>query len=111
MRRHRSSVLETCQRLRNYVIQRLAEAWSPEQISGWLRGGHERGLPYVGTETIYSWIYHADTKADALWKYLARKRRIRRKQGVRAIKSRIKDRKSIHERPESVDQRAEFGDF
>lgn len=111
MARQRQSILETCIRLKDFVIQRLTEAWSPEQISGWLRGGHERGLPYVGTETIYSWIYSDDLKAEALWKYLPRNHRKRRKQGVRAVKTRIKDRKSIHDRPDSVDQRAEFGDF
>ena len=32
---------------------RLAEGWTPEQISGWLKSGNEPRLRAIGCETIY----------------------------------------------------------
>src|SRR6185312_8402660 len=42
-RRRRDAVLERDRRLRDFVGDRLAEGWTPEQIAGWLKAGHERG--------------------------------------------------------------------
>src|SRR3954451_14492268 len=44
-RRRREAVLERDRRLRDFVCDRLAEGWTPEQIAGWLKAGHERALP------------------------------------------------------------------
>ena len=38
-RRQRSGVLERDRRLAGFVRDRLTEAWSPQQISGWLQSG------------------------------------------------------------------------
>ncbi|MEN3794660.1 helix-turn-helix domain-containing protein [Fulvimarina sp. MAC3] len=38
-RRQRAAILETDARLREFVVQRLSEGLSPEQIAGWLKGG------------------------------------------------------------------------
>jgi IS30 family transposase len=35
---------------------RLAEGWSPGQISGWLKSGAEPGLCALAMETIYAFI-------------------------------------------------------
>ena len=53
LRRRREALIERDRALRTFVVDRLAEGWTPEQISGWLKGGNERGLRVVGCETIY----------------------------------------------------------
>ena len=50
------------------MVERLNENWTPEQISGWLRHGNERGLPYICHEAIYAWIYSRRKAVDKLWK-------------------------------------------
>ena len=57
------------------VRDRLAEGWSPEQISGWLKSGAEPGLCALAMETIYAFIYRARQKAEELRRYLTRRRR------------------------------------
>ena len=39
MRRRREALIERDRALGSFVVDRLAEGWSPEQISGWLKGG------------------------------------------------------------------------
>jgi IS30 family transposase len=108
-RRRRAAILEKDADLRTFVVDRLAEGWSPEQIAGWLRRGAERGLRTIGCETIYAFIYRAAQKAEELWRYLARRRKRRRPLRARPARDVIKDRTSIHERPNSVDSRGEVG--
>src|SRR5208282_1886449 len=52
LRRRREAILEKDQKLRTFVCDRLAEGWTPEQISGWLKAGNERRLRAVGCKTI-----------------------------------------------------------
>ena len=110
-RRQRSGVLERDRRLAGFVRDRLTEAWSPQQISGWLQSGAEKGLRTVAMETIYSFIYRAGQKAEQLWRFLARRHKRRRKPAARSSRDTIKDRVSIHERPESVNDRSELGNW
>ena len=108
-RRQRDAVLERDQRLGRFVRDRLAEGWSPQQISGWLHSGAEPGLRAVAMETVYAFIYRAGQKAEALWRYLVRRRARRRSLHTRPSRDTIKNRVSIHERPECVDDRSEIG--
>jgi ParB-like chromosome segregation protein Spo0J len=52
LRRQRPAVLEHDPALADYVTDRLAEGWTPEQIAGRLKRGVERGLRYVSTGAI-----------------------------------------------------------
>jgi len=108
-RRQRSALLELDATLATFIRQRLSEAWSPQQISGWLRSGSEPGLRTVTMETIYSFIYRAEQKTEEMWRYLARRRKKRRALRNRPARDMIKNRVSIHDRPESVDDRSELG--
>ena len=74
--------------------------WTPEQIAGWLKAGNERRVRAVGCETIYAFIYRAGQKAEQLWRYLTRRHNRRRPRRSRPSRDTIKDRVSIHERPE-----------
>ena len=67
MRRRREALIEKDRALRSFVLDRLAEGWTPEQIAGWLKAGNERRLRAVGCETIYAFIYRAAQKAEQLW--------------------------------------------
>ena len=78
LRRQRNAALERDKRLARFVRDRMAEGWSPEQISGWLKSGAEPDLCALAMETIYAFIYRARQKAEELWRYLTRRRRTRR---------------------------------
>jgi IS30 family transposase len=108
-RRQRSARLEQEAQLAAFVRQRLSEAWSPQQISGWLRAGNERGLGAVAMETIYSFIYRTELKAEELWRFLPRRRKKRRPLRSRPSRDMIKGRVSIHDRPDEVNTRSEVG--
>ncbi|MEO9960170.1 MAG: helix-turn-helix domain-containing protein, partial [Nisaea sp.] len=51
-RRRRDAVLASDGRLRQFVIERLSEGWSLEQVAGWLKNGAEPKLRVLATETI-----------------------------------------------------------
>ena len=72
LRRMREAILEKDRALQAFVRDRLAEGWTPEQVSGWLKAGNERRLRFVGCETIYAFIYRASQKSQQLWRYLTR---------------------------------------
>lgn len=95
----------------NYVLSKLRDGWSPELIAGRLKNKHpDDGSWWITHETIYSYIYDEKNKKFALWEYLPRKQRKRRKRSGRKVhKCNIADRVSIHERPEEVNKREEFG--
>jgi transposase, IS30 family len=109
LRRRREALIEKDRALRTFVLDRLAEGWTPEQISGWLKAGNERRLRAVGCETIYAFIYRASQKAEQLWRYLTRRHKRRRPRRSRPSRDTIKNRVSIHERPKNIDARSEAG--
>ena len=108
LRRQRPAKLERDGKLRGYVLARLSEGWTPEQICGRLRQGIEHGLGLISTEAIYAWIYSKARKADRLWRSLprGRPRRGRRK---RPSKDHIAKKTHISERTEAANQREEVG--
>jgi transposase, IS30 family len=110
-RRERLALLERDERLERFVVDRLTEGWSPEQIAGWLKAGNESGLRGLGTETIYSFIYRARQKVEKLWKLLPRGKARRGRRKRRETKSMISGRCSIHDRPEAVLGREKLGDW
>ena len=101
LRRRREAILEREAALRLFVGDRLAEGWTPEQISGWLKSGNEPRLRAIGCETIYAFIYRAAQKAAALWRYLTRRHKRRRR---RRAPDAIKD-----DRPKTIESRGEAG--
>lgn len=104
--------LERKETLKKYIIEKLEDDWSPEQIAGEFR---ERvGKTIISHETIYQFIYSEEGKRLKLWLHLRRKHRPQRKvRGSR--KSRkgqvISERISIHERPEEVKEKERIGDL
>jgi IS30 family transposase len=109
LRRRREAILDKDDGLRSFVCDRLAEGWTPEQIGGWLKAGHERGLQALGYEAIYTFIYRAARKGENLWRYLTRRHKRRRPRRARPSRDTIKDRASIHDRPQDIEARADVG--
>ncbi|MCL5970025.1 MAG: IS30 family transposase [Patescibacteria group bacterium] len=92
----------------SYVLEKLKEGWSPEQIAG--RLALENKEKIICHETIYQFVYTKALKEDRLWEYLPRKQKHRhRKHGRKSQRSRIPDRVSIRQRPIEVDQRKTLG--
>lgn len=92
----------------SYTLEKLRSSWSPEQISGRLK--LEQGFSMICPETIYQFIYKEQNKEKKLWEYLPRKQKSRQQQYGRSVqKARIPQRVSIHNRPEVIDRRIEFG--
>lgn len=92
----------------SYVLDKLNQGWSPEQIAGRLE--LEQGEKMIHHETIYQFVYKKDNKHLKLWEYLPRKQTKRKKQHGRKVhKSHIAQRVSIHMRPEAVNTRSVFG--
>lgn len=91
-----------------YVHDKLRSGWSPELIAG--RRNTDQGETVITHETIYQFIYASENRGKRLWEYLPRGQEKRRKQTGRSVhRSRIPQRVSIHERPEIVNAREEFG--
>jgi IS30 family transposase len=109
LRRQRNAMIELDPALGRFVRDRLAEGWSPEQISGWLKAANEPRLQVVCHETIYAFLYRAGQKAEQLWRYLTRRRRTRRPLRARRSRDLIKNKASIHDRPEAAENRQEAG--
>jgi IS30 family transposase len=108
-RRQRRAVLERGARLGRFVRERLLEGWTPEQIAGWLRRGEERGLRAVSAETVYAFVHRAGQRAEKLWRLLPRGRARRGRRRARQPRNVIAGRRSIHDRPEAVQEREEAG--
>jgi transposase, IS30 family len=108
-RRQRPAVLERDAKLGRFVRERLLEGWTPERIAGWLGRGEERGLPAVSTETIYAFLHRPGQQGEKLWKLLPRGRARRGRRRARQPRSVIAERRSIHDRPEDVQERKDAG--
>jgi len=100
--------------LRQFVEERLLEDWSPEQIEGRLEEKSPKGLEgkNISYESIYYYIYEKAEKYKKLYKHLRTNRPKRIKQGKRKSRSlTIPKRKSIHDRPEIVNNKERLGDW
>jgi IS30 family transposase len=108
-RRQRRAILEQDCRLRDYVVARLSEGWTPEQIAGRLKSKPEKGLRHICHETIYAFVYRNDQKTEKLWKFLVRRRAKRRPLRARAARDGIKDKVHIDARSTAANERMEPG--
>ncbi|MQS16230.1 IS30 family transposase [Streptomyces kaniharaensis] len=111
-RRRQPCLLATNAQLRDFVAEKLAEDWSPGQISGHLAKVHAAGSGMrVSHETIYKslFIQARGVLAKELQKHLRSGRPTRRNIHNTVTgqwRSQIKDAVSISERPAEADDRA-----
>ena len=96
-------------RLKEFVEEKLNLDWSPEQISSHLKENVVEGITeIISYESIYAYIYYYVEKYKELHKHLRterkkRQRRFSRRKQGNAIKERI----SIHARPEEIREKKE----
>jgi IS30 family transposase len=93
--------------LENYVHEKMAVDWSPEEISGRIKYV-ERRINYASAKAIYKYVYSVYGR---LLERFLRYRGKRRKSGNDARCSGIKDRVFISERPKLIEKRRRFGDW
>ncbi|PIS40814.1 MAG: hypothetical protein COT26_01350 [Candidatus Kerfeldbacteria bacterium CG08_land_8_20_14_0_20_43_14] len=97
--------------LKEFVENRILNDWSPEQIAGRLKETPPDNIDEtISHESIYQYIYSGAEKYKHLYEHLrtARKQRQRRfsrkKQG-----NKLKNRISIHLRPDLIEKKKEYG--
>lgn len=99
--------------LKAYVVDRIRDDWSPEQIVGVLSSSQpppELKGQKICVETIYQFIYEGDGRYEYLYPHLRRGRKKRQKRWARKPqKTTISERISIHERPTEVAQKTTVG--
>ncbi len=91
------------------VESKLRLEWSPEQISGWLLEEKEQ---LISHESIYLHIW-ADKRAGGdLYTHLRRKdKKYDKRRNGKSTRGQIKNRVSIDDRPEVVDDKSRIGDW
>lgn len=107
-RRAKGLMLDRLADLARFVVERLHENWTPEQIAGWLKSGAER-LQAISHEAIYAWIYGRSQRHARLWRLLPRKKAKRGFRPARTPRTALRDRTAIHDRPAAVDDRTQGG--
>ena len=98
--------------LRQFVVNKLRQDWSPEQIAGVLKKQPPIQLKgkKICLETIYQYVYNGEGRYELLFKHLRRGRNKRLKRWARKPnKISIPERVSIHERPEEINYKKEPG--
>jgi IS30 family transposase len=111
--RTRKSKIDQDEALKRYVIDRLKEDWSPEQIAGRLKIHSPPELQgrSVSHETIYGWLYEGKGRWEQLHTHLRQGKKKRQRRYARKARGRtsIPERISIHQRPGEVNEKKEVG--
>ena len=96
-------------KVKSYVDEKIKEDWSPEEISGRAKLD---GLAIVSHERIYQYIWQNKKEGGELYLHLRRQGKKYRKRGsLKDTRGLIKNRVSIDERPEIVNDKNRFGDL
>jgi IS30 family transposase len=96
--------------LKEYVVEGLKKEWSPDVIAGKLKTGNANQT--ISHESIYHYIYNKDGRYEKLYQYLRQGQPKRHKLHSRKrCKLSIPERKSIHLRPNYINERKRYGDW
>ena len=91
------------------IEHKLEEKWSPEQISGWLVNENPQTVSH---ETIYRHIWNNKRLGGNLHSHLRRQGKAYQSRAAsQAGRGHIKNRVSIDERPNIVDEKSRVGDW
>jgi IS30 family transposase len=107
-RRWHGARLEREDALREAVLDRLADGWSPEQVSG--RLAREAGRQVISHETIYRFV-HAQLKRtnDRRWRHYLPRAKYKRGWRTKGGWPRSTGKRSIHDRPPGIATRLQPG--
>lgn len=100
-------------KLYEYVVEKLKDNWSPEQISGRLEIDYKEDKTMrISYEAIYQFAYNT-TEGKELRKYFARRHKRRATKGCRKAQKleRLASLPSIDVRPDVVNSRERVGDW
>ena len=107
-RRWSGSRLERDDSLREIILDRLAQGWSPEQVSG--RFAREADHNVISHESIYRFIYAQLKRTnDRKWRFYLPRAKYKRGWRTKGGWPRHPDRPSIHDRPEIIADRKQAG--
>lgn len=94
--------------LKRYVVEKLRIGWSPDAIAGRMR--QERQPFYASGHSIYVYLY--SPYGQRYCKYLRSRRHTKRKRkGKKQKRALIPNKTSIHDRPEAIDNKSEYGHY
>ena len=98
--------------IKKYIIRKIKEYWSPEQIAGRMKEEWPNDkLKHISKDSVYKFIYN---ERKDLVKYLrCQKGKYRRRYGTRIREKQREDmkKKRIEERPDEVEKRTRIGDW
>lgn len=91
--------------LKAFVIQKLAEHWNPDEISGYMR---RKNLPfYASKSAIYEWLY--STYGLPYCRHLYSKRYVKKKRKPKTERAIIPNRIGIERRFSGANNRTRYG--
>lgn len=90
------------------IIAKLKENWSPEQIAN---RSKKEGVEMVSHERIYQFIKEDKDSGGELYKSLRKTKKYRKRCTIEDNRGKIKEQKTIKERPKIVDEKTRFGDW
>lgn len=90
------------------VKRLLKHQWSPEQISGRL---DREDTGSISHQWIYQYVWDDKDQGGDLFKNLRCRSRYRKKYGSKDRRGRLRNRTSIEDRPDEVDQKTRIGDW
>lgn len=88
----------------SFIQERLSTHTSPDVISGELRVKHQR---FISENTIYRYISHLEVNGEPLRAQLPHRGKAYKRSGT--VRSTIKNRVDISERPKIADEKTEIG--
>jgi len=94
--------------VKKYVDSKLEENWSPEQIS---TTPVRSSLTLVSHERIYQYIIEDRKKGGNKYKHLRRKKKYKKRCVVEDRRGKLVNKRSIHDRPQEVENRSRYGDY
>jgi len=91
-----------------FLEQKLKAGWTPEQIAG--RWNRDHAAPQFSFKSIYKYLY--SIFGQRLCQYLlSNQYRPRKRRGKKQKRVPVKNRVSIEQRPQVINERKRFGDF
>ncbi|WP_131783779.1 IS30 family transposase [Legionella gresilensis] len=92
-----------------FIIEKLKQEWSPEQISVYAK---RKGLFHLSGEWIYQFILANKKHGGNLFKHLRhQQKKYRKRYGSPKRQGPIRNRRFIDERPKVVDEKTRVGDW
>lgn len=105
--RYQGKKIQEDDELRSFIIQKLTDAWNPDEIAGYLKAHPYLGM-YASKTAIYEWLHSSQGQTYCLLLHSQRYRAKRRKPHKTA-RLMIPDRTSVTKRPLAALDRGEVG--